>query len=81
MTADTGRCPPSSPLPRAPRRPLFDRTRPTQQVATAAAWLGISERSLRRAVEPGGELEQLAVRVGRRVLIKTSALLALVEDA
>jgi hypothetical protein len=57
---------------------LVDVTRPTQTVPDAAAWIGVSERSLRRAVEPGRELEHLAVRVGSRVLIKTDALLALV---
>ena len=57
----------------------LDINRPTQGVAAAAHWLGVSERNLRRAVEPGGDLEHLAVRVGRRVLIKTSALLALVD--
>ena len=57
----------------------LDTTRPTQTVAVAAEWLGVSERHLRRALEPGGDLEHLAVRIGHRVLVKTAALLALVE--
>jgi excisionase family DNA binding protein len=58
----------------------IDNDRPTCTVADAASYLGVSERSLRRAVESGGDLEHLAIRVGHRVLIKTSALLALVHS-
>lgn len=36
--------------------------------------LPLSERSLRRALEPGGELEHLALRVGRRVLLRVDPL-------
>jgi len=64
----------------APRFRL-DRDKPTQLVADAAMFLGVGERTLRRALEPGGDLGHLAVRVGaRRVLVKTAALLALVES-
>jgi hypothetical protein len=34
----------------------------------------ISERSLRRALEPDGDLADLAVRIGRRLFIKSGAL-------
>lgn len=52
--------------------------RPTCQVPEAAAFIGISERSMRRALMPGGDLEHLSLRVGHRQLVKTTALLALV---
>jgi hypothetical protein len=50
------------------------RSTPLVSVATAAEWTGIPERSFRDAL--AGDLEHLAVRVGRRVYIRTSALLA-----
>jgi hypothetical protein len=34
----------------------------------------LAERSLRRALEPGGDLEHLALRVGRRVFIRVGPL-------
>ena len=58
----------------------FDRCRPTNRVAPSARFIGISERQMRRALAPGGDLEDLAIRVGKRVLVKTAALLALVEQ-
>jgi hypothetical protein len=39
--------------------------------------LPLAERSLRRALEPGGDLEHLALRVGRRVFIRVGPLLEL----
>lgn len=50
--------------------------RPTMTVPDAAAWLNLSERCVYEALSPGGDLEHLALRVGRRVLVKTAALLA-----
>jgi hypothetical protein len=57
------------------------RSLPTLPVNQAAAFLGISERSLRRSIQPGAELAYLAIRIGRRVLVRTSALLDLVAPA
>jgi hypothetical protein len=48
---------------------------PVDDVPAVAAFLGISERSLRQQLEPGGDLEHLAYRAGRRVLVKTTRLL------
>src|SRR4051812_1486678 len=53
------------------------RERATIDAATTATILNVSERSLRAQLVPGGDLEGLVIRVGRRVLIKTSALMAL----
>jgi hypothetical protein len=50
--------------------------RPLVSVAEAAAWCGIPERSFRAQLAPGGDLEHVGVRVGRRVFVRTSALLA-----
>lgn len=63
-------------LPALPLSQLAER--PTCKVPEAAAFLGISERSMRRALEPGGDLEHLALRVGGRVLVKVTPLLAVV---
>ncbi len=54
----------------------FDR-RLTCRVNEAAEALGVSERSMRRALEPGGDLAHLSLRVGHRQLVKVPALLAL----
>lgn len=56
---------------------VFDPTRPTNPVAPAAAYLGVSERHLRRALD--GELAFLAIRIGSRVLVRTDALVAYVR--
>jgi hypothetical protein len=46
---------------------------PLRTVADSAAWVGIPERSFRAALD--GDLAHLAVRVGRRVYVRTSSLL------
>lgn len=48
--------------------------RPLLEVAEALGIVPLSERSFRRALEPGADLGHLAVRVGRRVFIRTSEL-------
>jgi hypothetical protein len=58
-----------------------DWARPLLTIEECLAVLPVSERSLRRALEPGGDLQHLAVRVGRRVFVKTSALAELVGYA
>ena len=52
------------------------RAKPLLTVAEAAGWCRIPERSFRDQLAPGGDLEHLAVRVGRRVYVRSSALLA-----
>lgn len=49
-------------------------------VSVAAVFLGVHQRLLYEQLRPGGDLEHLAVRVGRRVLVKTSRLLELVDQ-
>jgi hypothetical protein len=49
-------------------------TRPTLTVREAAGQIGVSERAMYDALAPGGDLEHLAVRVGRRVVVKTAGL-------
>ena len=52
--------------------------RPLWTVAELHEFVGrevISERSLRRALEPGGDLADLAVRIGKRVLVKAEVAL------
>lgn len=48
--------------------------RPLLEVAETLAIVPLSERSFRRALEPGADLEHLGVRVGRRVFVKTGEL-------
>lgn len=43
-------------------------------VREAMSLIPLSERSFRRALEPGGDLEQLALRVGRRCFVRVGAL-------
>jgi hypothetical protein len=61
-------------MPAIPDRPLLT-------VGETLRVVPLSERSLRRALEPGGDLEHLAVRVGRRVFVKRAELLRLVGAA
>jgi hypothetical protein len=49
--------------------------RPLLTVAEAAAWAGIPERSFRDQLAPGGDLQHMAVRVGRRVYVRSASLL------
>ncbi len=55
------------------------RARPVVSAAAAARFLGVSERAFRAATAPGSELEHLVIRIGRRVVVKTAPLLALVD--
>lgn len=48
---------------------------PLDDVPPVAAFLDIAERSLRRQLEPGGDLERYAFRIGRRVKVKTALML------
>ena len=49
------------------------------EVSDVLDLLPLSQRSLRRALEPGGDLEHLVLRVGRRCFIKVAPLRALLE--
>jgi hypothetical protein len=57
------------------------RQRPVLTVAEFLAIMPLSERSARRALEPGGDLANLAVRVGRRVFVRTASLTELLSPA
>lgn len=59
---------------------LFDTiaSQVTCRADQAAQLLGVGERTMRRALDTGGDLEHLSLRVGRRQLVKVQALLALV---
>lgn len=54
-------------------------SKPTIAVPEAAALLGISDRTLYNEAQTGGSLEHLVVRVGSRVLVKTSELARLLD--
>jgi hypothetical protein len=50
--------------------------RPLLTVAETADWLGVPQRSLRDQLAPGGDLEHLSVRVGRRIYVRSAPLLS-----
>ncbi|MGO4257061.1 hypothetical protein [Marmoricola sp. RAF53] len=49
----------------------------TMPVPVSARILGISERSFRRQAEPGGDLADVVLRIGGRVVVKVAAFEAL----